>query len=312
MKHIIFISFLLICSSKSLGEETYKLMYYQASSTIPQDIGLALGHLQLHTDDPSKVRQKIIILDQLLEHLQEQELLMLGKTELYKAIFRRVQNQRPRLEMYELDSLRLAREAYEASKQKELTHPYLALLMGGLLNDIQGIMEAPGYRTFLVRLRANPNQLEGDHLITQRKLEMILPWLQWYQEGELDGVNYQLTRALDWMLDSMVNRFNDYYYLTRFQRLSIQTERQGDLTFFGLQPRPDLDVEPRATEPRPPTLEETLAPVLDYVPPAQLPEPVNDWLPRDSAQDFFNPSPDPGYTPPTRLPDPVNDWFRSP
>ncbi len=52
-----------------------------------------------------------------------------------------------------------------------------------------------------------------------------------------------------------------------------------------------------------------------YSKPKQLPDPKNDWVPKDDLDklrrpkvDLF-PSPDPDYVSPDDLPEPVNDWL---
>jgi hypothetical protein len=302
--------FFYLIAGLSHGEaSTTELMYYVPKSNVPSDLGTGLQQLQINSEDRVHTRQRIIILDQLMEQITEQELLMFGKTELYKALFRQPRGLRPRPELFEHGTVQLANRALEEARKQTRTHPFTTFFWEALNNDLKSIIETPQYRTFLTRFRNTPNQLEADDLLIRRRLELILPWLQWYQDGGIGEVNSHLQEALGSAIDALIARINDYLFLTRTTRLALTTDRQGDLSFFRLEARPDLQERSDQTTEVRATLEGALAPLIESVP--KLPVPVNDWIPADTVEQFFSPAPDPGYIPPEQMPSPVNDWLET-
>lgn len=299
---------LLFVSLNVLANET-PLTYYKAKSTLPSDFGVALDHVQLYSKKPIEVTQQIIFLDQLLEQISEEERLFFTKAELYKSLFRFARLEPTRAELYELTTLELATRIYQQVLPYEQTHPYLPLLFGGVLSDLNRIMKAPGYRTFVQKNRTTPNQLDANQRTIKNKLELILPWLAWFQKGEVELVNKKLQPALEHMLESVISRLQDFHYLTRNKELNLETERAGRLVFFDVRPRPNLIIE--KTPKQEPSLEQTLEPLLNQVP-EEPPKTDESWRPREEeTNEFFNPEPDPDYQAPQELPAPVNDWLQA-
>jgi hypothetical protein len=307
LKYFLLLIFYLFATLESSAEENNK--YYEPRSSLPLDMRLALSHLQFHYHQPEEIKRNIIILDQFLDLLSEEERLFITKAELYKALFRITRDVSIRIELFDQQTLDIVTRARQESTGLKETHPFFYQLYGSILGDLKPIIESPGYRTFVGKIRTSPSQLTNEELILKRKMEMVLPWIEWFQKGGVDQVNSYLVEAFNDYLNVIISRMNDYFFLTRDENLTLSTTRDGDLSFFTLKDLPaGLNPKPVQEDTDSENLETILAPILKQQ--DSLPKPVDDWRPRESAQDFFKMAPDPNYVAPEALPDPVNDWIQ--
>lgn len=284
--------------------------FYEPRPSLPIDMRLALSHLQYHhPTQREQIKKNIVVLDQYLDLLSEEERLFITKAELYKALFRVTRNAQFRIELFEERTIDVVTRARQESIGLKETHPFFFQLYGSILSDLNTTIQAPGYRSFLNKLRSSQSQLNSDELMLKRKLEMILPWVEWFQKGGIDQVNFHLILALDDYLNVLVSRLNDYFFLTTMKLPNLITSKEGDLSFFSLKPYPSgLTPSPMAKVEDSATIESILAPILNQQ--VILPKPVDDWKPKESAEEFFLMQPDPSYVAPEVLPAPVNDWIQ--
>ncbi len=285
------------------------LIYYHGRSNIPRDFQLALNHLQIQERSPKVVLEQIIILDQLLDLVSEEDRLWLPKTELYKALLRGGRGVTLRHEYYERESIGILTQAHRETKNAH-NQEFVHFLYGSLLRDLSELMNTTNYQSFILRFKNAPNQLEGDQLVVKRKLDLVLPWVHWYNEGGIELANTKLKPVLMEMLINLNSRLRDFLFLSKTQRISLQLERVGNLTYFEQRPLPPPKTEIATSEKT--NQAEAVVEAIIQREGTTLNTPSSEWKPKDDLEDFFNPKPDTNYRPPTTLPEPSNDWLPSP
>lgn len=287
------------------------LIYYHGRTNLPRDFQLALNHLQIQERSPKVILEQVIILDQLLDLISEEDRLWLPKTELYKALLRGGRGVKLRHEYYERESIGILTQAHLAT-QKAHNQEFTHFLFGSLLRDLSELMNTTNYQSFILRFKNAPNQLSGDQLLVKRKLDLILPWVHWYKEGGVELVNQKMQPILMEMLTNLNLRLNDYLFLTKNQKMTLQLDRKGDLTYFEQRPLPPAKLATTPTDQTAPA--ET---IVDRVVEVEKENTENknqteQWRPKDDLESFFNPKPDTNYQAPESLPEPSNDWLPSP
>lgn len=236
----------------------------------------------------TKLRQ----LDQLLGLLSEEERLMLLKSELYKAHLRLSRGQSVRRESFEPSSVQVVMTILNEKK----LDPYTRFILQALSIDLRAIMQDSSYPTFLTQWRSGPQNLAPQLQGMKRRLDILLPWVEWLNFGGVEIFEQKLLQAVEQAIDSTIARIKNYLLMTRLPLPQSLPELSSMQFFEAIM----IDEQSKKAP------GQSVLGVVDEVIKSQTPEEksISGWVPRTE--------PDPDYVAPEQLPRPVHDWDPKP
>jgi|GEM_PF-5272058 hypothetical protein len=269
--------------------------YLRPNDKIPSDAAMALEFLQLYTSGPKSWDKEIRNLDQLLLHLSEEERLMILKSELYKAILKTSRGVSVERANYRPQTLERLQEKF-GKVSPEKWDPFSTFFLRAVMSDLKRIMLDAEYPNFINNLRSNRGLTAAGRSFKQ-KLDVLLPWVQWYFEGSLPGLKQKLLQASEIALKLFADRASNLIFMTQFEKFD-QKEEVKSLRFFEVQPIPNLASQDESSS------EGALKQIDVSIPPAPQEGLDEKWVPKIA--------PDPDYQVPETLPEPVDDWLPKP
>lgn len=287
----IFLSFLF--SSLVRAED-----FYQAKENLPSDFALAIQFYQKKSDESAEqVALKIKTLDAYLTKLTEEERLMFLKSELYKAHLKLSRGVTPRAESYEPSSLPMVLKTLNEKK----LDPYTRFFLQAISQDLKQITQDSGYPTFLVQWRTGPQNLSPQFQGLKRRLDILLPWVEWLNFNEVEGLELRLFEAVDLAVESVTARMRNYFLMGQVNVPQTLPDK-SKLQFFSV-----VGIEEEKEKPGAGVIE-IIDQVIDEEQGQQQTTSedgaVSGWVPRTE--------PDENYRPPEELPTPVKDWDPKP
>lgn len=237
------------------------------------------------TNHFDKISENILSIDKAQKYL-------LLKSEIYKAIL-----QFPPVPKKSLKNLPSYAEVSTQYKSKFFT--WIAMAIN---EDFQALKEDTNYKT-LQGKNLRLESLSQNQKVFIKKLERIQPWMDLFANYNEEEARDKLKAFVFATLEKL--EFYSKTFIVYSKPLEALKEKQ-------LIYKLEKDLAPK---PKEETLSEILS--IKEKPPTNLQATQNvstlgeenlNWVPKDEPQDLF-PKPDPNYQPPAELPQPVNDWI---
>lgn len=272
--------------------------FYKAKENLPTDFALAIHFYQKKSDESAEqMGLKIRTLDAYLTKLTEEERLMFLKSELYKAHLKLSRGQTVRAESFEPSSLPLVLKTLNEKK----LDPYTRFFLQAIAQDLKEITQDSGYPTFLVQWRTGPQNLSPQFQGLKRRLDILLPWVEWLNFNEVEGLELRLFEAVDLAVESVTARMRNYFLMGQVSIPQTLPDK-NKMQFFSV-----VGIEEEKEKPGTGVIE-----IIDQAIDEELGQQqstsedgaASGWVPRTE--------PDENYQPPKELPVPVKDWDPKP
>lgn len=272
--------------------------FYKAKENLPTDFALAIHFYQKKSDESAEqMGLKIRTLDAYLTNLTEEERLMFLKSELYKAHLKLSRGQTVRAESFEPSSLPLVLKTLNEKK----LDPYTRFFLQAIAQDLKGITQDSGYPTFLVQWRTGPQNLSPQFQGLKRRLDILLPWVEWLNFNEVEGLELRLFEAVDLAVESVTARIRNYFLMGQVSIPQTLPDK-NKMQFFSV-----VGIEEEKDKPGAGVIEiidQAIDEELGLQQSTSEDGAVSGWVPRTE--------PDENYQPPKELPAPVKDWDPKP
>ncbi|EQC44784.1 hypothetical protein [Bacteriovorax sp. Seq25_V] len=175
------------------------------------------------------------------------------------------------------------------------------------LNDLGELLTDPEYRNFVLLYKQNQRINTNSLKTFENKIRMLTPWLRLI----LESTPEEFTKSINEINLSLLER------IKKASGFITRTSEIKNLTKEKFIEKIDQGLEKAKEEIAGLAFEVAPAPNPNYVPPKELPQGVDDWIPVDDSiiedglpltKDRLFPEPDPDYVPPKVLPKPVDKW----
>jgi hypothetical protein len=263
---------------------------YYPKKDLPAEFSYLIESIQLYPLE-DKEREalgvKIKELDQMLAELTKEEVYFLLKSEIYKGLLEnpRLKNQ---MAYYNPDILKPLNSILEV--RIDDYHKFAQWLLYAVYSDLSQNFDSAYYKTFKVKKNTGLALKNKNLIMIQRKFDFILPWYEEIINSTPEEFHESLKDNMFDLLDVIIMKMQDLIKFSRFDKFKIDPKRE-ELTFFTTK-SPELAQKKE---------EEVLGLTIEEEP--KITAKKEEWTPKNAPMD-----PDPNYVPPTNLPDPVNDW----
>ena len=209
--------------------------YFKASEKIPSDVGMALNFLQTHSSFEVDREDELKELDQLLGKLTEEERLMILKSEFYKAVLKTSRGVPVQRSSYRRETLERLKKSFE-DRNPENWNELSEVFIQALIKDLEIIMQDVNYPNFLNQLNSR-RALTSQSRSFKQRLDNLLPWVQWYFEGSLPGLEQKLLQTSELGLQLITQRVKNLIFMSEFESEKSPSKAEK-LSFFEAAPHP--------------------------------------------------------------------------
>jgi hypothetical protein len=271
----------------------------------------SLNSYDLSDKEKEQLLTDIITSDTYFSHIPKTELFILCITEIYKLILSfpdKSSNYKRDINQDLINSLELK------SKSKEL-NPMGKWIMKAVIKDLELIINYKYFQTYQIQKAQNKKLSTIELIKIDKKVNLLTPWINIFLQNEAEQINI-LLRPLHFKVINRIAYLSKIIFVTSsFEDLPTPSTLKN-LSFF--QYSRDLTKSESDMK----KIDDVIGNISlfpttsdQYQKPKDLPDPKNDWVPKDDLDklrqpkvDLF-PSPDPNYVRPNNLPEPVNDWL---
>jgi len=274
----------------------------------PTEFKLMVDFLQRKSESDEEIslfQKSISKMDPFASLLNKDELHFTIKTEIYKGILKKYKNAPIEKANVNLALIQECTKKAEELKNKKKIHTFSYWVISALISDAKYLLTDPSNLNFLRVYKAGEQGSDKNFPIWKRKLNMVVPWLVFFEgadeiefESMIKNIHLETLRVISQYLLVMVQN-------SRFDKnIDIRPSKFSNLKSFKW-------IEEKAALPKYP--DENISKQNSSSPS----EDIKGWVPKDKPNDLnqpkaaIDPAPDPNYVPPANLPKPVNDWMES-
>ena len=308
------IVFILIQSSFANFNDAKKGKINIQSINTPLEYRIAISSYNsynLRPDEKDDYLRDIITSDTFFAHIPKSELFLLCKTEIYKLVLsfpNKNQSHKRVINQDILNSLALK------AKERGL-NPLSTWILNATISDIKKVINYKYYQTYLIQ-KSQKKKLSTVELIKiDKKINLLSPWINIYLQTDIEQINLMLRPLHKKIIKRLAFLSKIIYKASSFEESPKLSSLNG-LKFF------KYSRELTKTEDDLRKIDDIIGnislfpkPSSSYESPNDLPEPENDWVPKDDMSTikkpdtYLFPEVDPNYIRPEELPEPVNDWL---
>lgn len=326
----------------ALGKEVYL-----PNNKFPLEFVLLIQSLQkieLTDEEKKDLIKNIAIIDQIAAIMSKEEIFFIIKTEIYKAILNKYKDEKTRFKLYRPENIVKLKDF---SKRKfTALLPFANWMARAIQSDMKVIIKSHLFNKLINHLKRT-NLINNSNLRkVKRRLSLLLPWYQKLStlaKNDIDELMKEFMieclRKITFFIKSLAQftqekelaispKVTSYKFFKKFDLSSIRgiPKSYDILTIMKFDDevktakqtltesskwKPSKEVLPKGY----PT------PSPNYVPPEVLPQPVDDWMPKEDKDTskiskrnipLVVPTIDPKYVPPKNLPKPAensDDWL---
>lgn len=312
---LILIFFLLIHSSFAIDfSDSKKGKIKVKSINTPTEYRLTVDSInsyKLSQKEKESLLEDIIISDTYFSFIPKTELFILCITEIYKLML-----------SYPDSSYKFKREINQdlidsiSSKLKsDKLNPMAKWILTAIVKDLNIIINYKYFQTYQIQKSQNKKLSTIELIKIDKKIKLLTPWINTFLQKDDEQINIFL-RPLHFKIIKRVGYLSKIIFKTSSFEKEPALSKLHELKYF------TYSRELTKSENDMKKIDDVIGNIslfpdtnTSYKKPNQLPDPKNDWIPKDDLEklrkpriDLF-PKPDPNYERPKNLPEPVNDWL---
>jgi hypothetical protein len=268
----------------ALGQETSLLL--KGTQECPYELSLLVEEISSRKYDQS-IKDRIQILDSLLEAIPKQESLVIIKAEIYKRTLDLGRKSVVKITQEELKNVNTINVDKNCNTQMGV---FLKWLCSSVTAELISISSS-------IVIQNDSTNVQSKETSDLKKIKILFPLFQKFSSLEYQEVELYFSPMLETILNSIISNLrNMHKYSFRSKKLN---ERKN-LYFFE-------EVSKKALS-TPQTDQIAKIDNINNLSTTEEKTPErSDWMPNE--QNLIVIKPDPNYIPPAQLPKPSNDWF---
>lgn len=288
----------------NLNAETLKFYTPKAGIDVPAEVELLLRSLSpttLLNDEKTKLNAFTTNFSRYQRMLDKPELYFVAKTEAMKLLLASRPKRSVQYQNYNI--IRLTE--FENASDWPAYSPWAQFAFQSLIKDAKILVSDPRFPSLWKPIEAS-NSNADDLSVFRKRVELILSWIDYFAFTSVVAVNSDFEK----LALTTLGRIERAAWI--LSSLSKNPEPKENDNIFELK-------EIKTTSESPKTAKESLDKIVDPIVETampKLPNPVNDWVPREIPNTPFTgpniiKNKDPFYSAPVQLPKPTNDWIMS-
>lgn len=290
--------------SFKLSAEELKVYTPKSGIDVPAEIELLLRSLPpatLLSDEKTKVDAFTINFSRYQRMLTKPEIYFVAKTEASKLLLASRPERSTQYRTY--NAVRLT--DIENTTDWPAYLPWAQFALRALMKDAKVLVNDARFPSLWTPIEANtPNR--NELAVLRKRVELVLSWIDYFAFTSVVAVNNDFEK----MALKTLGRIERAAWI--LSSLSKNPEPKENENIFELQALTTTQETPKTAQE---SLNKIVDPIIETAMP-KLPNPVNDWVPREiPSAPFTGPNiikgKDPFYSAPAQLPKPTNDWIMS-
>ncbi|WP_044557155.1 hypothetical protein [Halobacteriovorax marinus] len=272
----------------------------------------SINHYPLSKEDKDDLLSNIVMSDAFFTKIPKNDLFLLTKMEIYKAVLSYHNSEN--IKSIRVNQPIINELMKKANTAKDELNPFASWILRAVIKDLQSIIKYKYYQTYLTQ-KAQSKKLKNIELLKlDKKITLLSPWISLFNLSTSEEINLALRPLHFRIIRRLAFLSKTIYQTSSFDKMPPMKEL-NQLSLFKYS---------RELTNRESTLQkiDDVIGNIEIFPSkgsstniSDLPNPSNDWIPKDDMQslkikkgDLF-PEPDPNYKKPESLPEPVNDWL---
>ena len=270
----------------------------QANNELPTEMKLLINsynQLSFSTIQKNTFLSILNLLQENIKYLDKANSYILIKSEIYKEA---LQNPPRKVRISDLNN-----EYHPKTFKNKIDSPFYNWLINALYQDYIKLKSEHSFQKLFKQ-----RTLSGKHRVLKKKLERVVGWLKFYKDGSKETVEDYIKN----FTINLISKLN--FYAQTFSGLSSINKIQNDTYKIYSFTQEEVTQEKTNEQDISQILEEPIAGATKITEPEDMTgskvikDTSMEWKPSKDEFELF-PKPDPNYVPPANLPEPTDDWI---
>jgi hypothetical protein len=265
----------------------------------------------LTSEEKDEYLKDIVTSDTYFSHIPKSELFLLCKTEIYKLVLSFPSKDGTPKRVINQNILNSLKQRAKAENLNQLAK----WILNATISDVKKVINYKYYQTYLIQKSQKKKLSTIELLKIDKKVKLLSPWINIYLQNDPEQINMIVGPLHRKIIHRLAFLSKIIYKASSFEEAPKLSSIKNLKYFKYSRELTKSEDDLRKIDDIIGNISLFPKPSSNYQSPNSLPEPKNDWVPKDDMSKVTKPDVnlfpeyDPNYIRPEELPEPVNDWL---